>query len=72
MLLAGCQAPNHASTPYPSTQESSVRDDADPSSSRWADEQLAQQNVWDFIGNELKLDVPNNERIRSQKITLLA
>ena len=67
VLLAGCQAPNHASTPYPSTQESSVRDDADPSSSRWADEQLAQQNVWDFIGNELKLDVPNNERIRSQK-----
>ncbi len=71
VLLAGCQAP-HASTPYPNTKTSSVReaDTRQPtdSSSRWADAGLAQQQgVWDYIGNELKLPVPNNERIRSQK-----
>ncbi|MGL4456576.1 MAG: lytic transglycosylase, partial [Plesiomonas sp.] len=63
VFLAGCQAP-HASTPYPNTKTSSVReaDTRQPtdSSSRWADAGLAQQQgVWDYIGNELKLPVPN-------------
>ncbi|MGL5007080.1 MAG: LysM peptidoglycan-binding domain-containing protein [Plesiomonas sp.] len=74
VLLAGCQAP-HASTPYPNTKTSSVRATdtrTSQASSQWATTDLAQQQgVWDYIGSTLKIPVPNNERIRSQKARYL-
>lgn len=42
-------------------------------SSRWLDndDSIAQKNLWNFIGDELKMKVPENARIREQKVKYL-
>lgn len=48
-------------------------DDGRLASSRWLDndDSIAQKNLWNFIGDELKMKVPENTRIREQKVKYL-
>ena len=81
VLLVGCQssrvgvqAPEqHAQSLSSAGQESEAGEytnSARVGSARWLDSDsnsLAQQDLWNFISDELKMKVPENSRIREQK-----
>ncbi len=77
VLLVGCQvSPHDTSQPKQRAQSLSSASqseagkfaDGRETSARWLDdESLAQQDLWNFIGDELKMEVPENARIREQK-----
>ncbi|MFU9135595.1 murein transglycosylase D [Erwinia tasmaniensis] len=78
VLLVGCQASQHdANVPEQHAQSLSSAGQNDNSndadrllSPRWQDDgtRLTQdQDLWNFIGDELKMKVPDNPRIREQK-----
>ncbi|AHG21324.1 lytic murein transglycosylase [Chania multitudinisentens RB-25] len=75
VLLVGCQAPKqgalapeqHAQSLSSAGQESEAGEYT-ASSARWLDSNdAAQQDLWNFISDELKMEVPENYRIREQK-----
>lgn len=81
MLLAGCQGVNHhANEPeqYAQSLSSVSRSeagqpsrDARATSARWLNDSssdIAQKDLWGFISDDLKMKVPDNSRIREQKI----
>jgi len=80
VLLVGCQssrqdapAPEqHAQSLSSAGQEGEAGEytaNGRASSARWLDNNsgAAQQNLWNFISDELKMEVPENSRIRDQK-----
>ncbi|MCU5771507.1 murein transglycosylase D [Erwiniaceae bacterium BAC15a-03b] len=78
VLLVGCQASRHdANTPVQHAQSLSSAGQGENGkysdrmlSPRWQDDgtSLAQdQDLWHFISDELKMEVPENSRIREQK-----
>nr|NMN90752.1 membrane-bound lytic murein transglycosylase D [Brenneria salicis ATCC 15712 = DSM 30166]RBP57732.1 membrane-bound lytic murein transglycosylase D [Brenneria salicis ATCC 15712 = DSM 30166] len=81
VLLVGCQVPpNDASQPKQHAQslssagqsEAGKYADGRETSARWMDDDsLAQRDLWNFISDELKMEVPENARIREQKTRFL-
>ncbi|WP_225085502.1 murein transglycosylase D [Pectobacterium colocasium] len=81
VLLAGCQvSPHDTSQPKQHAQslssasqsEAGKYTDGREASARWLDDDsLAQRDLWNFIGDELKMEVPDNARIREQKTRYL-
>ncbi|GAB7263328.1 hypothetical protein DZJ_32940 [Dickeya ananatis] len=81
VVLTGCQVPpNDTSQPRQHAQslssagqgEAGKYTDGRETGTRWLDdESIAQQDLWNFIGDELKMEVPENTRIREQKTALL-
>jgi membrane-bound lytic murein transglycosylase D len=75
VMLAGCQASRQdVKVPEQHAQSVSSASLNDTESGRAAsaqwlsnDNSIAQQNLWSFIGGELKMEVPDNYRIREQK-----
>ncbi|MDU1950644.1 murein transglycosylase D [Atlantibacter hermannii] len=74
VLLVGCQASKHDATVQQHAQSLSAAGQGEAgkftSSERWMDDgtSFAQdQNLWAFIGDELKMGIPENSRIRDQK-----
>lgn len=80
VLLVGCQSSKvgvqapvqHAQSLSSAGQESEAGEytnSARVGSARWLDSEsgLAQQDLWNFISDELKMKVPENSRIREQK-----
>ncbi|OSN10191.1 lytic transglycosylase [Lonsdalea iberica] len=77
VLLAGCQvSPHDTSQPKQHAQslssasqsETGKYADGRETGARWLDnDHLAQQDLWNFISGELKMEVPENARIREQK-----
>ncbi|RPH21910.1 murein transglycosylase D [Buttiauxella warmboldiae] len=73
VLLVGCQASRHDGNIQQHAQSLSAagQDEAGKyTGSRWMDDgtYLADnQNLWNFIGDELKMGIPENTRIREQK-----
>ncbi|EHD20464.1 MULTISPECIES: murein transglycosylase D [Brenneria] len=77
VLLAGCQVPpNDTSQPKQHAQSLSSASQSEAAkyaegretSARWLDDDSgAQRDLWSFIGDELKMEVPENARIREQK-----
>ncbi|TPG55786.1 murein transglycosylase D [Ewingella americana] len=83
VLLVGCQASRqdvkvpeqHAQSLSSASQSEAgeYTDDGRAASARWLnnDDSIAQTNLWNFIGDELKMKVPENARIREQKVKYL-
>ncbi|MGC6389759.1 murein transglycosylase D [Ewingella sp. S1.OA.A_B6] len=83
VLLVGCQASRqdvkipeqHAQSLSSASQSEAgeYTDDGQVASERWlnSDDSIAQTNLWNFIGDELKMKVPENSRIREQKLKYL-
>ncbi|MGV8927663.1 MAG: murein transglycosylase D [Ewingella sp.] len=83
VLLVGCQASRqdvkipeqHAQSLSSASQSETgeYTDDGQVASERWlnSDDSIAQTNLWNFIGDELKMKVPENSRIREQKLKYL-
>ncbi|MEC5342917.1 murein transglycosylase D [Brenneria populi] len=81
VLLAGCQVPpydtsqpkQHAQSLSSASQSEAVKyAEGRETSARWLDDDsIAQQDLWNFIGDELKMEVPDNARIREQKMRYL-
>jgi len=83
VLLVGCQAskqdvkvPEQHAQSLSSASLSEAGEYTDGSreaSAQWlkSDNTAAQANLWNFISNELKMKVPENSRIREQKIKYL-
>ncbi|APS31148.1 murein transglycosylase D [Pectobacterium brasiliense] len=81
VLLAGCQvSPHDTSQPKQHAQSLSSASQSEAgkytggreASARWLDDDsLAQRDLWNFIGDELKMEVPENARIREQKMRYL-
>ncbi|NPE61166.1 murein transglycosylase D [Dickeya dadantii] len=77
VVLTGCQVPpNDTSQPRQHAQslssagqsEAGKYTDSRETGTRWLDdESIAQRDLWNFIGDELKMEVPENIRIREQK-----
>lgn len=78
VLLAGCQASQHdaaqpeqhAQSLSSASQNENEKDTDRLLSPRWQDDgtSLTQdKNLWNFIGDELKMKVPDNARVREQK-----
>lgn len=77
VLLVGCQASKHDANIQQHAQSLSAAGQGEAgkytgraASARWMDDGtfLAQdQNLWNFIGNELKIGIPENVSIREQK-----
>lgn len=77
VLLVGCQSSRQdAPAPEQHAQSLSSAGEAGEytangraSSARWLDNNIgaAQQDLWNFISDELKMEVPENSRIREQK-----
>lgn len=74
VLLVGCQASNHDGNVQQHAQSLSAASQGEAgtftSQARWMDDgtSLAQdQDLWAFIGDELKMGIPENDRIREQK-----
>ncbi|MCE0800405.1 murein transglycosylase D [Buttiauxella sp. A2-C1_F] len=73
VLLVGCQASRHDGNIQQHAQSLSAAGQGEAgkyTGSRWMDDgtYLADnQNLWNFIGDELKMGVPENIRIREQK-----
>ena len=74
VLLVGCQASNHDGNVQQHAQSLSAASQGEAakftSQARWMDDgtSLAQdQDLWAFIGDELKMGIPENARIREQK-----
>ncbi|MDX5628694.1 MULTISPECIES: murein transglycosylase D [unclassified Brenneria] len=81
VLLAGCQVPpndtsqpkQHAQSLSSASQSEAVKyAEGRETSARWLDDDsIAQQDLWNFISDELKMEVPENARIREQKMRYL-
>jgi len=83
VLLVGCQASRqdvkvpeqHAQSLSSASQGEAgeYTDDGQMASARWLnnDDSITQKNLWNFIGDELKMKVPENARIREQKVKYL-
>ncbi|CAM3836468.1 murein transglycosylase D [Rahnella bruchi] len=83
MLLTGCQASRqgvkvpeqHAQSLSSASQSEAGQytDDGRAASGGWLDgnDTVSQQNLWNFIGDELKMKVPENSRIREQRVKYL-
>jgi len=84
MLLTGCQASRqgvkvpeqHAqslSSASQSEEAGQFTGDGRAASGGWLDgnDTVSQQNLWNFIGDELKMKVPDNPRIREQRVKYL-
>ena len=83
VLLVGCQASRqdvkipeqHAQSLSSASQSEAgeYADDGRVASAQWlnSDDSIAQKNLWNFIGDELKMKVPENSRIREQKLKYL-
>jgi len=74
VLLVGCQASNHDGNVQQHAQSLSAASQGEAgtftSQARWMDDgtSLAQdQDLWASIGDELKMGIPENDRIREQK-----
>ncbi len=74
VLLVGCQASKHDATVQQHAQSLSAAGQGEAgkfsSQERWMDDgtSFAQdQDLWAFIGDELKMGIPENSRIREQK-----
>ena len=74
VLLVGCQASNHDGNVQQHAQSLSAASQGEAgqftSQARWMDDgtSLAQdQDLWAAIGDELKMGIPENDRIREQK-----
>lgn len=76
VLLAGCQVSHDTSQPKQHAQslssagqgEAGKYTDSRETGARWLDDDsLAQRDLWNFISDELKMEVPDNPRIREQK-----
>ena len=74
VLLAGCQSSHHDGTVQQHAQSLSAASQSEAAgratSARWLDDgtNFAQnQNLWALIGDELKMGIPENDRIREQK-----
>ncbi|RLM21847.1 murein transglycosylase D [Brenneria alni] len=81
VLLAGCQVPpydtsqpkQHGQSLSSASQSEAVRyAEGRETSARWLDDDsVEQRDLWNFIGDELKMEVPDNARIREQKMRYL-
>ena len=83
VLLVGCQASRqdvkvpeqHAQSLSSASQSEAgeYTDDGQSTSAQWlgTSDPNAQKNLWNFIGDELKMKVPDNSRIREQKVKYL-
>lgn len=83
LLLVGCQASRqdvkvpvqHAQSLSSASQSEAgeYTEDGNTPSSQWlgSNDPKAQKNLWNFIGDELKMKVPENSRIREQKVKYL-
>lgn len=76
VLLAGCQTSNHDGSVQQHAQSLSAASQGEAgkyagqaTSARWLDDSTFAQdkNLWNSIGNELKMGIPDNARIREQK-----
>lgn len=77
VLLVGCQvSPHDTSQPKQHAQSLSSASQSETekytggreTSARWLDDDsFAQRDLWSFIGDELKMEVPDNARVREQK-----
>ncbi|MDA3132325.1 murein transglycosylase D [Atlantibacter subterraneus] len=74
VLLVGCQASKHDATVQQHAQSLSAAGQGEAgkftSSGRWMDDGTSfaeDQDLWTFIGDELKMGIPENSRIRDQK-----
>ncbi|MGM3175967.1 murein transglycosylase D [Dickeya lacustris] len=76
VLLSGCQVTNDTSQSKQHAQSLSSAGQGEAgkytngreTGARWLDdESIAQRDLWNFIGDELKMEVPENSRIREQK-----
>ncbi|PDO88009.1 murein transglycosylase D [Kosakonia sacchari] len=80
VLLAGCQASNHDGTVQQHAQSLSAAGQGEAgkftSQARWMDDgTFAAQNnsdLWTSISDELKMGIPENTRIREQKLKYLS
>lgn len=81
VLLVGCQATQrdagvqqHAQSLSAASQNDAGKLADRATSARWLDNNLAlaqDQDLWSFIGNELKMGIPANSRVREQKLKFL-
>ncbi len=71
VLLAGCQASKHDGNIQQHAQSLSTASQGDrATTARWMDDGTfiaPDQNLWAYIGGELKMGIPENNRIREQK-----
>ncbi|RSB59889.1 murein transglycosylase D [Atlantibacter subterranea] len=74
VLLVGCQASKHDATVQQHAQSLSAAGQGEAgkftSSGRWMDDGTSfaeDRDLWTFIGDELKMGIPENSRIRDQK-----
>lgn len=66
VLLVGCQMTPNEQTPDPSS------DNQDIETTTWESTYLIENDLWGYISNELKMDIPDNARIRNQIKSYLA
>ncbi|WP_156565031.1 murein transglycosylase D [Metakosakonia massiliensis] len=79
VLLVGCQASKHDGTVQQHAQSLSAAGQGEAgkftSQARWMDDgtlsSAQDQDLWAFIGDELKMGIPENTRIREQKVKYL-
>lgn len=79
VLLVGCQAsqqsvkvPEQHAQSLSSARQDEVEeytDEVQVASTRWSsnNDSIAQKDLWNFIGDELKMKIPENSRVREQK-----
>lgn len=60
VLLAGCQMSPNKQTPNPSSANQDIETTA------WESTYLMENDLWGYISNELKMDIPDNARIANQ------
>ncbi|MDU1757339.1 MAG: lytic transglycosylase, partial [Citrobacter sp.] len=74
VLLVGCQSSQNAGNVQQHAQSLSAAGQGEAgkftSQARWMDDGTSlapDQDLWAFIGDELKMGIPENDRIREQK-----
>ncbi|MFS1539164.1 MAG: hypothetical protein ACL7BU_11375 [Candidatus Phlomobacter fragariae] len=60
VLLIGCQMTPNKQTPDPSSANQDIETTA------WESTYLIENDLWSYISNELKMDIPDNARIANQ------
>ncbi|HGJ5865038.1 MAG TPA: murein transglycosylase D [Arsenophonus nasoniae] len=66
VLLIGCQMTPNKQTPDPSSANQDIETTA------WESTYLIENDLWGYISNELKMDIPDNARIANQIKSYLA
>jgi len=66
VLLVGCQMTPNEQTPDPSSANQDIE------TTTWESTYLIENDLWGYISNELKMDIPDNARIRNQIKSYLA